>query len=130
MKRLWFLILAALIIPASVNAGETKILYHQSKIAGPQVYKDYYIKESVKRVKPKNPSLLQVKIYSTVTSPEGTTKYRQTLHINCTALTFTIAAYWSSGYGYDKGLMVDGEWRSVADYADILALTKKICKKL
>ncbi|MBC2704861.1 hypothetical protein [Desulfobacula sp.] len=129
MRRLWFLILFALIIPASVNAEETKILYHRSKIAGPQVSNDYYIKESVKRVNPKVPNLLQVKTYSTVTSPEGTTKYRQTLHINCVALTFTIAAYWSSGFGYDNGLMVDGKWSSVAEYEDILALTKKICPK-
>ena len=129
MKSLWFLVLFALIIPASVNSEETKLLYHRSEIAGPQISKAYYIKESLKRVNPKNSNLLQVKTYSTVTSPEGTTKYRQTLHINCAALTFTIAAYWSSGFGYDNGLMVDGEWSSVADYEGILVLTKKICSK-
>ena len=129
MKRLWLLILAVLIIPVSVNAKETKILYHQSEIAGPQISKDYYIKESFKSVDPKNPNLLQVKTYSKVTSPEGTTTYRQTLQINCAALTFTIVAYWSSGFGYDNGIMVDGEWMSVADYEDTLALTKKICPK-
>ncbi len=129
MKSLWFLVLFALIIPASVNAEGTKILYHRSEIAGPQISKAYYIKESLKRVNPENPNLLQVKTYSTVTSPEGTTKYRQTLHIKCATLIFTITAHWSSGIGYDNGLMVDGKWSSVADYEDTFTLTKKICQK-
>jgi hypothetical protein len=83
IKKLWLLILSALMIPAFANAGETKIMYYQSKIPGPQITKDYYIKESLKRENPKNPNILQVKRISIVTSPEGTTTYRMTTRINC-----------------------------------------------
>ena len=129
MKRLWLLILCALLIPAFANAGGTKILYHHSEIPGPQISKDYYIKESLKKVDPKNPNLLQVKSYSTVTSPEGTTIYRVTYQINCKTRKSTMVEYWSSGFGKDNGLMVDGQWISVDDYEDAKALTKKICPK-
>ena len=127
MKRLWLLILSVLMIPASVYAEETKILYHQSNIAGPQISKDYYIEESLKKIDPKNPNLLQVKTYTTVTSPVGTTTYRVTQQINCATRKYTIVAHWSSGFGYDDGLMVDGKWNSVADYVEASALTKVIC---
>ena len=69
------------------------VLYRQTKIPGPQTTKDYYVKESLKRVDPKNPNILQVKTYTTVTSPEGTTKYRMTSQFNCAAQTTTIVAY-------------------------------------
>jgi len=49
MKRALPLILSALLIPAITNAGETKILYYQHKIPGPQITKDYYIKESINK---------------------------------------------------------------------------------
>ena len=127
MKRVWWLILASLMISVSVNAEGTKILFYKSTIPGPQTSKDYYIKESVKVVNQKNPKIIQVKRYSTVESPEGITTYRMTQQINCTNQTSTIVAYWSSGFGYDNGLMVDGKWSSVADYDDTSALAKKIC---
>jgi len=127
MRRVWWLILASLMISVSVNAEETKVLFYKSTISGPQTSKDYYIKESVKVVHQKNPKIIQVKRYSTVESPEGTTIYRMTQQINCTNQTSTIVAYWSSGFGYDNGLMVDGKWSSVADCDDTSALAKKIC---
>ncbi|MCX5865734.1 MAG: hypothetical protein NT087_04260 [Deltaproteobacteria bacterium] len=117
------------LLTSSANAGETKILYHQSRIAGPQISKDYYVKESLKKITTENPNLLQVKTYSTVTSPEGTTTYRATYQINCATQKSTIIAYWSSGYGNDNGTMVDGKWRDVASFEDAAALTKKICTK-
>ena len=62
MKRLWLLILMALMIPAFANAKETMILYDQYQIpaifyGGQQISKSYYIKESLTRVDPKNPGL-------------------------------------------------------------------------
>ena len=110
-----------------ILAEETKVLFYKSTIPGPQTSKSYYIKESVKVVRQKNPKIIQVKIYSTVESPEGTTTYRMIQQINCRNQTSTIVAYWSSGFGYDNGLMVDGKWRSVADYDETLALAKKLC---
>ena len=127
MKKLCLLILPVLLIPAFAIAGETNILYHQYKIPGPQISRSYYIKESLKRVDPKNPKLLQVKTYRIVTSPEGKTTYRITFHINCQARKYTMVKYWSSGFGEDNGLMVDGKWTSVDDYPDTGALTNKIC---
>lgn len=129
MKRLCLLILPVLLIPAFAIAGETNILYHQYKIPGPQISRSYYIKESLKRVDPKNPKLLQVKTYSTVTSPEGKTIYRTTYQINCETRKLTMVKHWSSGFGNDNGLMVDGKWTSVDDFQDSAALTKKICPK-
>jgi len=49
MKRLLFLIVPALLIGAVANADETKIMYYQSKIPGPQITKDYYVKESINK---------------------------------------------------------------------------------
>ena len=129
MKRLWLLIFPALMIPAFANAGETKISYHYSEIPGPQISKDYYIKESLKRVDPKNPNLLQVKSYSTVTSPEGKTTYRVTYQINCQTRKYTMVNYWSSGFGNDNGLMVDGKWTSVDEFPETAALMRIICQK-
>lgn len=135
MKILWSLILLALMIPAFANAGETNILFYQSNIkgipglVGDQVSKDYYIKESLKRIDNKNPNLLQVKIYGTTTSPEGTTTYRYTEQINCTTRKFTMVQYWSSGYGNDDGTMVNGKWKSVDDYDGFPQLMDKICQK-
>lgn len=129
MKRLWVLILITLMVPVVAYSEETKILYHQSKIPGPQISKDYYIKESLKRVNPKNPNLLQVRSYSTVTSPEGKTTYRVTYQINCQTRKYTMVNYWSSGFGNDSGLMVDGQWSSVNEFPETAALTRKICPK-
>jgi hypothetical protein len=58
MKRAWPLILTALFISEIANAGETKILYYQDKIPGPQITKDFYVKESLKKDDPKNPNLI------------------------------------------------------------------------
>jgi len=129
MQLRWLILLTALTIPTIAAAGETNVLYRQTKIPGPQTTKDYYVKESLKRVAPKNPNILQVKTYTTVTSPEGTTKYRMTSQFNCEAQTTTIVAYWSSGHGNDNGTMVDGKWRNVADFDDAKVLAKKICPK-
>lgn len=93
MKLRWLITLTALMIPVIVTAGETSVLYRQTKIPGPQTTKDYYVKESLKRVDTKNPNILQVKTHTTVTSPEGTTKYRMTSQFNCAAQTTTIVAY-------------------------------------
>jgi|WetSurMetagenome_2_1015567.scaffolds.fasta_scaffold355433_2 hypothetical protein len=38
-----FAIIAAIVTPGILNAGETKILFDQYKIAGPQVSKDYIL---------------------------------------------------------------------------------------
>ena len=129
MRIVWLLILLVLMIPMISNAGETKILYYESKIPGPQITKAYYIKESLKKVDPKNPNVLQVKTYEIVTSPEGKTEYRTTQQYNCETQTTTIVAYWSSGFGNDNGLMVDGIWRNVSDYDDAVMLSRKICPR-
>ncbi|TKB25991.1 hypothetical protein FCL47_12970 [Desulfopila sp. IMCC35006] len=121
-------------IPTFAYAGETKILFYQSKLkgipglVGDQTSKDYYIKESLKKID-NNPNLLQIKIYATTTSPEGTTTYRYTEQINCTTRKFTMIQYWSSGYGNDNGTMVDGEWKPVDDYDGFPQLMEKICKE-
>lgn len=130
MKRLCLLILSALMIPAFANAGETKIMYYQSRIPGPQISKDYYIKESLKKVDPKNPSLLQVKTISTVKSPVGTTTYRVTYKINCETRQSAIIDYWSTGTTKaEQQEMADGKWRPVDDFDDAPLLAKKICPK-
>lgn len=129
MKILCLLILTVLTIPVIAIAGETKILYRQTTIPGPQITKDYYVKESLKRVDPKNPNILQVKTQTTVTSPEGTTKYRMTSQFNCATKRLQIVEYWSSGYGNDNGTMVDGKWRNVTDFDDAVVLSQKICPK-
>ena len=130
MKRLWLLILLALMIPIFANAGETKIMYYQSRIPGPQISKDYYIKESLKRVDPKNPSLLQVKTISTVKSPVGTTTYRITYRYNCETRQFAIIEYWSTGTdAAQQQELADGKWRPVDGFDDAPLLAKKICPK-
>ena len=122
-------VIAMGLIPIAANAGETSILYYQNKIPGPQISKDYYIKESVKRVDPKNKTLLQVRTHSTVKSPEGTTKYTSTLQIDCKAKKFTTIKAWSSGFGEDNGLIVNGKWENLADWDGPVPLAKKICPK-
>jgi len=130
MKRLWLLVLPVLMIPALANAGETKIMYYQSKIPGPQITKDYYIKESLKRENPKNPNLLQVKTISIVTSPEGTTTYRMTMRINCETRLSAMIDYWSTGTTEaQQRAMANGQWRSIDDFDDTPLLAKKICPK-
>ena len=130
MKKLWLLILTVLLIPAFANAGETKIMYYQSKIPGPQITKDYYIKESLKKEDQKNPNLLQVKVVSIVKSPEGTTTYRMTNKINCETRQFAMIDYWSTGTtAAQQRVMADGKWRSFDDYDDTPSLAKKICPK-
>jgi len=133
MKRLWLLILMALMIPAFANAKETMILYDQYQIpffgGGQQISKSYYIKESLTRVDPKNPNLLQVKTYTKVTNREGIIEYRITFQINCETQKHTIVRHWSTGFGEDTGLMVDGEWSPVSDYKDMVVLMNLICPK-
>jgi len=105
-------------------------MYHQSKIPGPQVTKDYYIKESLKKEDQKNPNLLQVKVVSIVKSPEGTTTYRMTHKINCETRQFAMIGYWSTGTtAAQQRAMADGKWRSFDDYDDAPSLAKKICLK-
>jgi len=116
--------------PAIARAAETKILYHQSKIPGPQTTKDYYIKESLKREDPKNPNLLQVKTVSIVKSPEGTTIYRMTSRINCETRQSAIIKYWSTGTTAERQrAMANGEWRPIDNFTDGPPLAKKICPK-
>ncbi len=134
MKRLWLLILLALMIPIFANAKETMILYDQFQIpsisyGGQQISKSYYIKESLTRVDPKNPNLLQVKTYRKVTNRGGIIEYRVTFQINCETRKYTIVRHWSTGFGEDTGLMVDGKWSPVSDYEDMVALMKLICPK-
>ena len=134
MKRLWLLILLALMIPAFANAEETMILYDQFQIpstfyGGQQISKSYYIKESLIRVDPKNPNLLQVKTYRKVTDRAGIIEYRSTFQINCESQKYTIVRHWSTGFGEDTGLMVDGKWSPVSDYEDMVVLMKLICPK-
>jgi hypothetical protein len=120
MKKLQYVALLIVLLPTLSFAKETNMLYYQSKIpgmfGGNQISKDYYIKESLQRVESKNPNLLQVKIYSTVASPEGKTTYRYVEQINCIAREYTITQYWSSGFGNDDGTVVDGKWRSIDGY--------------
>src|SRR4030042_2539505 len=130
MKRLCLLILLALMMPAFANAKETMILYDQFQIpssyGGQQISKSYYIKESLTRVDPKNPNLLQVKTYRKVTNREGIIEYRVTFQINCENRRYTIFRHWSTGFGEETGLMVDGTWSPVSDYEDMVALIKLI----
>ena len=130
MKTQCLLILSALLVPIFANAGETKIMYHQSRIPGPQISKDYYIKESLKRVDPKNPNLLQVKLITVTTSPEGTTIYRQTNMINCKTRQFAIIEYWSSGTNAaQQRAMADSIYRPIDNYSDMPSLVEKICPR-
>lgn len=133
MKKLCLFILCTILSPTFVCASETNILYYQSKIpglfGGSQISKDHYIKESLKRVDIKNPNLLEVKIYSTVSSSEGTTTYRYTEQINCVTREYTITQHWSSGVGNDDGTIVNGKWQSVDGYVGFPELMKKICPK-
>jgi len=130
MKILWLLILPALLLPTFANAGETTIMYYQSKIPGPQISKDYYVKESLKKEDPKNPNILKVKLVSVVKSPEGTTIYRMTNRINCETRQFAIIEYWSTGTTAEQQReMADGKWRPIDDFDNAPSLAKKICPK-
>ena len=119
-------------IPALANAEDTLILYDQYQIpsifyGGQQISKSYYIKESLTRVDQKNPDLLKVKSYTKVTSRGGITEYRVTYQINCKTEKYTMVRHWSTGYGEDNGLMVDGKWSSISDYDELVKLMKLIC---
>jgi len=128
VKRLLILFLPTLLFPAVANAGETKILYYQYKIPGPQITKDYYIKESLKKDNPKNPNLFQIKTISIVKSPEGTTTYRMKNMINCETRQLAIIDYWSTGTtAAQQRAMADGQWRPIDDFDDSPHLAKKIC---
>jgi ABC-type glycerol-3-phosphate transport system substrate-binding protein len=130
MKRSLLLIILAILLAAVASAAETKTLYYQSKIPGPQITKDYYIKESLKRENPKNPNLLQVKTISIVKSPEGTTTYRMTNRINCETRQSAIIEYWSTGTTAEQQrAMADGKFRPIDDFTDAPHLAKKICPK-
>ncbi|HEC44134.1 MAG TPA: hypothetical protein ENI20_15025 [Bacteroides sp.] len=134
MKRLWLLILLALMMPVLVNAEETMIIYDQFQFpsafyGGQQISKSYYIKESLTRVDRNNPNLLQVKTYRKVTVGGGIVEYRDTFQINCETQKYTIVRHWDTGFGEDTGLMVDGKWSTVSDYDDMVVLKKLICPK-
>lgn len=131
MKRLSLIILTALMMISSAYASETSILYYKNRIdyGGVQITKGYYIKESLKRVDPKNPNILQVNTHTTVTAPEGTVKYRSTVQVNCATKKFNTVKHWSSGFGEDRGIIVDGKWHDLTDFDDSPLLAKKICPK-
>jgi hypothetical protein len=126
VKKLHLIILFLLTFPALADAAETKILFYQYKIPGPQISKDYYIKESLKKVDPANPRVLQVRTYSRVTSPEGTTEYRTTYQINCQTMELLIIKNWSTGFGEED--VSDRKWTPVSEYKSSSALANKICK--
>lgn len=129
MKKILPIILLTMSFSTFVSAAETKILYHESKIPGPQTTKDYYIKESLRKENPMNPSLLQVKTVSVVNSPEGTTVYKMTSRINCATRQSAIIKYWSTGTTPERQrAMADGVWRPVDDFTDGPPLLKKICR--
>jgi hypothetical protein len=100
-------------------------LFYQYKIPGPQISKDYYIKESLKKVDPTNPRILQVRTYSRVTSPEGTTEYRTTYRINCQTMELLIIKNWSTGFGEED--VSDRKWTPVSECKSSSALANKIC---
>lgn len=122
----------ALMSPALVSAEDTMIIYDQYKIpsafyGGHQISKSYYIKESLQKVDSSKPNLLQVKTYRKVTDGGGTTEYRVTFQINCKSQKYTMVRHWSTGYGEDKGFMVDGKWYPISKYDDMVVLMHKIC---
>ncbi len=132
MKRLILFIWLALMMPTLVNAEDTMIIYDQYKIpsayyGGDQISKSYYIKESLNKVDSSNPNLLQVKTYRKVTAGGGSTEYRVTFQINCKSQKYTTVRHWSTGFGEDRGLMVDGKWYPISDYDDMVVLMNKIC---
>ena len=114
-----------------IAESETMVLYDQYNIkswyGGRQVSKSYFIKESISKVDAKNPNIRQVKTYTKVTDESGTTEYKSTLHINCATKQYTFVRHWSTGFGEDKGLFVDGKWSPVSEYADMEALFKQVC---
>lgn len=126
MKKLYLIIFFLLTFPVLANAGETKILFYQYKIPGPQISKDYYIKESLKKIDPTNPRILHVRTYSRVTSPEGTTEYRTTYRINCQTMELLIIKNWSTGFGEED--VSDRKWTPVSEYKSSSALANKICR--
>lgn len=111
--------------------SETMVLYDQfnikSSYGGRQVSKSYFIKESISKVDAKNPNIRQVKTYRKVTDESGATEYKSTFHINCATKQYTFVRHWSTGFGEDKGLFVDGKWSPVSEYADMEALFKQVC---
>ena len=111
--------------------SETMVLYDQfnikSSYGGRQVSKSYFIKESISKVDAKNPNIRQVKTYRKVTDESGATEYKSTFHINCATKQYTFVRHWSTGFGEDKGLFVDGKWSLVSEYADMEALFKQVC---
>ena len=129
MKALCSILFVILVAPILVNAEDGKVLYYKSEIAGPQITKAYYTQKSIKKVDPKNPRLFQVDTQTLVKSPEGKSEYRVTYQINCNEKKITRVKFWSSGFGYDNGLMVNGKWDSVTDYEDASALAQKICSQ-
>ena len=107
------------------------VLYDQFNIpstyGGRQISKSYYYKNSVKKLISDKQNLLVVKTYRKVTDEGGATEYRTTFHINCETQECTIVRHWSTGFGEDKGLMVDGNWIPISRFDDMVRLADAVC---
>lgn len=126
-----FAIFLFMLMPSYLCAKETIVLYDKINIpswsGGRQISKSYYFKESVRIVDIKKPSIRQVKTYRKVTDESGSTEYKCTYLINCATKKYTCLKYWSTGFGEDNGLFVDGKWYSVSEYIDMKELAKQVC---
>ena len=116
---------------AQAKKNETLILYDQSIIKkstydSEQVSKIYYIKESVKTIDSRNPYLLEVKTYRTVTDESGITEYRATYHINCKMHQYKTIRYWSSGFGEGDKTTIDKQWIPTSKFNEMEVLLNLI----
>jgi len=109
----------------------TMVLYDQyniqSAFGGRQISKSYYYKDSIKNINSDNQDIWEVKTYRKVTDEGGATIYLNTFHINCKTQKCTITRQWTTGFGEDKGLMVDGKWFPVSDFPDMSRLANIVC---
>lgn len=110
---------------------ETMVLYDQfnieSSYGGRQISKTYFIKESILKVDEGDSDIRQVKTYRKVTDESGSTEYKSTFHVNCDTSQYTFTRHWSTGFGEDRGLFVDGQWSSVSEYAEMKELSDQVC---
>lgn len=132
MRKIFLIIIFLLpLLPTTMSAKETMVLFDKFNIkswyGGRQISKSYFIKESVQKVDPKNPNIRQVKIYRKVTDESGATEYKYTILINCSTKIYTFIKYWSTGFGEDRGLFVDGKWSSYSDSPDMKELAQRVC---
>lgn len=98
-----------------------------SAFGGRQISKCYYYEDSIKNIILDNQPILEVKTYRKVTDEGGATIYLNTFHINCETQMCTIARHWTTGFGEDKGLMVDGKWIPVSRFPDMARLAGIVC---